>query len=131
MKKVDCSFFINYINEKNRLTKYCSINCCECGLDILNNGTSMNCKQLERERPYDAVAIIQKWSDKCPIEKTILDDFLQKNPNEKLNEYGIPDFCLEEAGYKRRKACHKNFTMHYNNINCIFCWHRALIEGEK
>lgn len=72
---IDCSRTENYFAEKQRMTKKhklnhggyaCKLNCTDCPLSHLNNGSTMLCSDFERIYPEKAIAIIQKWSDEHP-----------------------------------------------------------------
>ena len=55
------------------------------------------------------------------VQKTILQDFLEKYPNAPKEEDGKPmDICPYHLGYAPNKSCMK--------MNCEDCWNRPL-EG--
>lgn len=72
---IDCSKAENYFAEKQRMAKKhklnhggyaCKLNCADCPLSHLNNGSTMLCSDFETLYPERAVAIVQKWSDEHP-----------------------------------------------------------------
>lgn len=117
---MDCSKTINYICEKNRMSKYdyttkrCGIDCSKCPIGHTNNGYSVSCKIFEKQYPHEAVAVVQKWSDEHPI-KTRLDDFIKKHPDAPLNRDGTPTVCAYKVGYCIRESCS-------DDIPCNVCW---------
>ena len=98
MSKIDCYNTINFFKEKERLTKDCKINCEDCPLHRLNNGSGYGCATFISHEPKRAVTILQKWSDENPV-KTRLDDFKEKYPNHKKNGDGYPISCCLCLGY--------------------------------
>lgn len=69
----------------------CKLNCADCPLSHLNNGSTMLCSDFETFYPEKAIAIVQKWSDEHP-QKTYLSEFLKKYPNALLNDRGVMAF---------------------------------------
>lgn len=134
---IDCLKTENYFAEKVRMTKkhklnggayICELNCTECPLSSLNNGTTDNmaCSDFEIFYPEKAVAIVQKWSDEHS-QKTYLSEFLKHYPNAQLNDAGLPTTgCPYRLGLIGDEECKKN-------RDCVKCWNQPIrIEtGEK
>lgn len=73
--------------------------CSGCPLSSNDNGFDMNCAELLIYHPEKAEEILTKWAEEHP-QKTILQDFLEKYPNVKLNEDGFPKYIAPYAlGY--------------------------------
>ena len=97
--KIDCSNTINFFKEKERLTKDCKMNCEDCPLHRLNNGSGYGCATFISHEPERAVEILQKWSDENP-QKTRLDDFKEKYPNYfREPKDDTPNVCCRYLGY--------------------------------
>ena len=97
--KIDCSNIINFFKEKERLTKDCKMNCEDCPLHRLNNGSGYGCATFISHEPERAVEILQKWSDENPV-KTRLDDFKEKYPNYFMEpKDDTPNVCCRYLGY--------------------------------
>ena len=90
--KIDCSFAVNYLREKTRMTKGCEIPCCQCPLS--GRAYEIKCYQIEKNTPEKAVEIVQEWSNKNPYipksKGTYKEDFFKNYPKAKLvNGYPI------------------------------------------
>lgn len=131
---IDCLKTENYFAEKVRMTKkhklnggayICELNCTECTLSSLNNGTTDNmaCSDFETLYPEKAIAIVQKWSDEHP-QKTYLTEFLKNYPNAPLEDDGTPNFCPYRLGLMSKDNCRKDH-------NCVECWNQPVEESEK
>ena len=116
---IDCSKTENYFAEKQRMTKKhklnhggyaCKLNCADCPLSHLNNGSgdTMLCSDFERIYPEKAIAIVQKWSNTHP-QKTYLTELLEKYPNALIGDDGTPEgLCPHYLGLKDNiDACKK------------------------
>lgn len=120
---IDCSKTMNYFIEKLRMTKQqkdgvCKLDCSDCPLSSLNNGTGISCSHFETGYPEKAIAIVQKWSDEHP-QKTYLSEFLKAYPNTLLNDAGLPkNVCLYNLG----------LTDCRNDRNCVDCWNQPIKE---
>lgn len=131
---IDCLKTENYFAEKVRMTKkhkindgacICELNCTECPLSSLNNGTTDNmaCSDFETLYPEKAIAIVQKWSDEHP-QKTYLTELLKIFPNTPLNDDGTPKgICLHELGATSLDNCEVDNA-------CAKCWNQPLPERE-
>lgn len=132
---IDCSKTENYFAEKKRMTKQhksnggryiCKLDCADCPLSGLNNGSSakMFCSDFEKFYPKKAIAIVQKWSDEHPP-KTYLSEFLKHYPHTKLRADGTPEsICLQHLGLMSKDDCRK-----YHN--CVECWNQPIEDGEE
>lgn len=131
---IDCSKTENYFAEKRRMTKkhklndgayICELNCTECPLSSLNNGTTDNmaCSDFETFYPEKAIAIVQKWSDEHP-QRTYLTKLLKHYPNVELNDKGIPMICPHLFGLKDIDNCKIGY-------NCVKCWNQPIKDGEE
>ena len=114
--KIDCSNTINFFKEKERLTKDCKMNCEDCPLHRLNNGSGYGCATFISHEPERAVEILQKWSDENPV-KTRLDDFTEKYPNYfREPKDDTPNVCCKYLGYIAKCPLTK----------CSECWNMSL-----
>lgn len=130
---IDCSKTANYFAEKQRMTKkhklnggayICELNCANCPLNSLNNGTNdkISCSDFETLYPEKAVAIVQKWSDEHP-QKTYLSELLKHYPNAPLDDDGAPKcVCPHTLGLTDINNC---------DDNCIKCWNQPIEGGEE
>mgnify|MGYP004621020103 CR=1 FL=1 len=133
VKMVDCAKTENYFVERLRMTKrrkiygnayMCKIDCANCPLNSLNNGTNdmTSCSDFEALYPEKAIAIVQKWSDEHPP-KTYLSEFLKHYPNVKLRDDGTPEYiCPRYLGLAENHTC---------NDNCVRCWNQPIEEDEE
>lgn len=126
---IDCSRTENYFAEKQRMTKKhklnhggyaCKLNCADCPLSHLNNGSgdTMLCSDFERIYPEKAIEIVQKWSDEHP-QKTYLSELLERFPNISLDNDGTPNFCPYRLGLMSIDDCR-------NDGNCVMCWNQPV-----
>lgn len=119
MKKIDCSKTVNYMRERVRLTKSCSIDCKRCPLFSQNNGTGELCGSFELMYPEKVIEIVQKWSDEHP-RKTYKDDFLEKFPKAPLDSSGCP-FVSPCHLYDKMLHCSES-------AQCRRCWDKVMEE---
>lgn len=131
---IDCNITKNYFNEKQRMTKkrklnggayICELDCANCPLNSLNNGTNdkISCSEFEALYPEKAIAIVQKWSDEHP-QRTYLSEFLKNYPNAPLEDDGAPEICLSSLGLTNYNGCK-------NGITCLECWNEPIEDSEK
>ena len=123
---IDCTKTENYLAEKQRMTKKhklnhggyaCKLNCADCPLSHLNNGSTIFCSDFETIYPERAVAIVQKWSDEHS-QKTFVTEFLKNYPHAVVNGDGIPDsVCPYDLGLTNKHDCRKT---------CIECWNQPI-----
>lgn len=78
------------------------------------------------ERPEEAVKIVEKWSEEHP-RKTLLQDFLEKYPNAKIESDGTPGFCPNALGYRDIEICLDDDP---NTTCCDKCWGRCIDDVE-
>ena len=83
---------VEYLKAKNRMTNNCDMNCEDCPLFSLNNGRGIPCREMEIKFPENDVRIVEKWSKEHPL-KTYVQDFLDKFPNARKENNGIPLTC--------------------------------------
>jgi len=112
---------VDYLKARGRMTEGCDGGCNKCPLYADKNGTNDNCGKFESEHPAEAVAIVQKWAEEHPA-KSMLNDLLEKFPNMKVGEYGVPSICPNVFGYEKE-------TRHWfcsETGGCKQCWNRPL-----
>ena len=112
---------VEYLKQKNRMTKSCTIACNTCPLAIENNHRNLVCTNLERCYIEEAVEIVENWAKEHPA-KTYKDVFLEKFPDAKIEKNGVPYPCIIYLfGEKvRPRAC--------GNCSCTYCWDREVEE---
>lgn len=132
---IDCSKTENYFVEKRRMTKrrkiygnayMCKIDCANCPLNSLNNGTNdmTSCSDFEALYPEKAISIVQKWSDEHP-QKTYLSELLKYYPKVELNNKGLPKWiCPHHLGLNEIEDC--GGTDNY----CAECWNQPIEDGD-
>lgn len=125
---IDCKLAENYLKEKARMTKDCTIGCNICPLKYTNikhasiNDKDLDCSMIEQKYPQKAIAIVQEWSNTHP-KKTYLNDFLEKHPKAILAPNGTPaNLCPGMFGYCAIVNCGQY------EPNCVACWNRPLEE---
>lgn len=114
----------NYLVEKKRMLnslgrteKQCNnVECTACPLSIDNNGFDFICCDFEIEHPLEAIEIVRKWAEEHP-RKTRKDVLLEKFPNAKLKEDGVPEACAESIGICTCKC-----------ESCTKCWNTEVEE---
>lgn len=119
--KIDCSFTVNYLREKYRMSKGCEISCYECPMTDWSD--EIQCAQIEGLTPEKAVGIVQNWSNNNPYApkniRTYKDDFFENYPDAKaINGYPvITCACLLYPEIMRlhkddcAKGCHSCWDM--------------------
>lgn len=105
-----------FFKEKHRMTKFCQINCNNCSLSKIHNGRDMICRNFEMRYPEEAIQIVEVWSHNNP-QKTYLMDFLEKYPNCKKNDNGIPESCRDNI-YGNQSDCRCE--------SCEKCWNEPM-----
>ena len=109
---------IEFIKERNRMCDYYKDNRC---WNDNEQCPALYCKCHDFRNAADdgfkIVDIVDQWSKKHP-QKTMLQDFLEKFPKAKLNDYGVPRVCPSLLGYKDMIPC--------NRLKCNECWNRPL-----
>lgn len=109
---------IDYLKEKGRMTKDCTIHCADCPFEYDNNGTENNCTNFDSKYPEQAIEIVEKWAKENPV-KTYKDVFLEKFPNATMGEDGCPT-CCPTSLFNIEQECPK--------IPCVKCWNREYKE---
>ena len=105
---------VTFIKERNRMCdfyKCCKIKGCPA--------ENLSCDSLEEIaiQGFKLIRDVEQWSKEHP-QKTVLQDFLEKFPKAKLNNYGVPRVCPSLLGYKDMIPC--------NILKCNECWNRPL-----
>ena len=109
----------NYLVEKNRMLNnlgrisgiLCAGTKCDvCPLSKWKNGRDLSCTTFEFEYPIEATEIVHKWAEEHP-RKMRKDILLERFPNAKLKEDGIPEACAESVGICTCKC-----------ESCTKCW---------
>ena len=108
--------FVELMQEKERLTQNCTIDCRECRLNEYYNESNMDCEKLMFALPDRFIEIMQQWIEDCP-KRTCKDVFLEAFPNAKMSEKGAPSCCLHELGIVEVIECSK-----FNS--CLECWNQ-------
>lgn len=64
--------FVEFMKEKNRLTKRCSTFCDYCKFSSRNNKAELNCTNFLEQHPEEAERILQEWveEDRLAIDWT-------------------------------------------------------------
>lgn len=112
---------VKYLKEVARMNHKgasgtCGIDCNVCALGRLNNGKDIGCMALEARYPEKAVEIVKKWSEEH-TQKTYLIDFLEKYPNCKKCNNGIPESCRDNI-YGNQSDCRCE--------SCEKCWNEPM-----
>lgn len=119
---IDCSKYINFQKEKQRLTKNCTIGCYSCPFHCTKNDKGVNCTVLMTSYPEVAVKILQQWSEENPA-TTYLDVFKKSFPFHQINSDGSPRCCVNDIFGPVAKC--SNFS------NCKDCWLSAYEEKDS
>lgn len=118
---------LEYLKEKYRMTKKCSICCADCPLSSENNTTGFACSDFQGVHPEIAISIVEKWSAEHP-QKTILQDFLEKYPKAELTHNKFPEICPYSLGYAENSQCVLDMEEQFCSEECEECWNRPLEE---
>lgn len=99
--------------------------CCWCEAYDENNDyckISLGIDDMCSDSQYvNAVKIVEDWKSKHP-KKTRLQDFLEKFPNVKINDYGFPkDMCCMDLGY-----CENCAYLGSRESKCHRCWNEQM-----
>ena len=116
--KVDCGYTENYLKELKRMCEE-NFNCLECGFYISNKnkGEEFSCRGFQKNRPDEAVKLVQKWSDEHQVE-TRKEHFLKMFPNASIWK-GRPFLCVRNLS--KKVSCEND---------CKKCWDKPYTEGE-
>lgn len=116
--------FIEAMKIKKRMCEDDIGDCIDCPLSDCNNATKETCDNFMMLYPEGAEEILTKWAEEHP-QKTILQDFLEKYPNAKMDEDGTPEGpCPYHLGYDDDDDCIYEDTY----TCCKKCWNRPLEE---
>lgn len=112
---------IEYLKQRNRMTKNCNIACNTCPLAIENNNGILVCANRYNIYLEEAVATVENWAKEHPA-KTYKSVFLEKFPDAKLQKNYTPFTCIVYCfGEKvRPKDC--------ESCDCAYCWSREVEE---
>lgn len=99
-----------------------------CGLCVAHDENNDFCmldtnffKSHPKSNYEDAVKIVEAWVKNNP-KKTRLQDFLEKFPNVKINDYGFPkDMCCMDLGY-----CENCAYLGSRESKCHRCWNEQM-----
>ena len=117
----------NYLVEKKRMLNNLGcirqtsgtcdgLECNECPLSKCKNGYDLSCSNFEIKYPIEATEIVRKWAEEHP-RKMRKDVLLEKFPNAKLTEDGVPEACAESIGICTCKC-----------ESCTKCWNTEVEE---
>ena len=112
-----------YMSIKRRMVKMqkggkCALPCDACPLEWMNNGAGLACYQLETRHPERAIEIVKQWAKEHP-QKTYAQDFFEKHPNARKDEFGRPKMCREDI---YGGGCR-------DDNNCVACWNEPMEES--
>lgn len=94
---------VEFLKERDRLTKMCSISCDECRLASNNCNSCFDAEEI--------VKIVEQWSKDCPKE-TYKSNLLKAFPNARLD-----DLCVDNIFGRSEIRCDS-----FNN--CEDCWNQ-------
>lgn len=98
----------------------CSIECLECPLSDKNNGIDVGCQAFENKYPEKAEKVIEQWAKEHPV-KTYAQDFFEKHPNARKDEFGRPKICREDI---YGGGCR-------DDNNCVDCWNEPMEDTRQ
>lgn len=116
--------FQEYMKIKQRMVKYslkmraCMEDCGECAFHTQNNGLKCHCSDVELIDPELAENIVKQWAKEHP-QKTYAQDFFEKHPNARKDEFGNPFVC-------RKDVCGGSCV---GSDNCVDCWNEPMEES--
>lgn len=116
--------FKEYMKIKRRMVKYdlkkrvCTQNCVKCAFRTQNNGLKCHCSDIELIDPELAENIVKQWAKEHP-QKTYAQDFFEKHPNARKDEFGRPKMCREDI---YGGGCR-------DDNNCMDCWNEPMEES--
>ena len=115
--------FTEYMKIKQRMVKYnlkmraCMEDCGECAFHTQNNRLKCHCSDVELIDPELAENIVKQWAKEHP-QKTYAQDFFEKHPNARKDEFGNPFVC-------RKDVCGGSCV---GSDNCVDCWNEPMEE---
>ena len=108
---------VRYLKERERRCDSFDDRCAGCEIKSAKNG--MTCGAYIKKYPEKAVAIVEEWSAKHPLE-TRLTRLLKHYPNTPLNDDGIPVYiCTTDLGLMDIDDC---------DDDCVICWNTPIEE---
>ena len=116
--------FVEGLEVNRRLCDYNrknNIKCVKCQLYKISN---IGCLHTLRHYPEEAEKALIDW-DKAHPQKTILQDFLEKYPNAKLNKIGFP------KGIRPHDLGYPIFSNDCSDHGCKKCWNSPYEEKEN
>lgn len=108
---------VEYLKQRNRMTKNCTIACNTCPLAIENNHRNLVCTNLEGCYAEEAVAAVENWTKEHRA-KTYKDVFLEKFPDAVMDN--IIGVCIENVFGNSVSEC--------GGLTCEDCWNREVEE---
>lgn len=112
---------VRMLNSLGRMGGECvGTDCSICPLSDQNNGLNMTCGAFEIQHSLEATEIVRKWAEEHP-RKTRKDVLLEKFPNARLKDNGIPYVCSSFIGLTQKKP----FSC-YSTEACIECWNEPV-----
>lgn len=85
----------------------------------------VKCYVFVMQEPEKCMEVMKKREEEH-LRKTIVQEFLEKYPDARINNRGIPpELCPDDLGYSRAEKCGTG-----NNI-CVKCWNRSLEEAKE
>ena len=115
---------MNAIDFLKTKTRICEMECTKCPLSSHHNSKRIPCGGFQRDFPEETVEIVEKWAKENPV-KTYLSVLLEKLPNAKLNEKGLPTCICPNMIFEVENGCRKGQFM-----TCLECWNREYKEED-
>jgi hypothetical protein len=112
---------VDYLKERSRMCAFHQY-CIDCPISNLISNTSLSCKKYEEIHPEEVVAIVENWAKEHPV-KTYVSVLLDKLPNIKINNHGVPFGC--PSTYFKAPLNRNCLT-----TDCLDCWNREYKEEE-
>ena len=113
---------VEYLKAKGKMCD--EISCLKCGLSRYENNKNLECFIFETQYHKQAVELVENWAKENPI-KTYLSVLLERLPNAKLNEKGLPTSICPNMIFKAENGCRKGQFM-----TCLECWNREYKEED-
>ncbi len=118
---------VKYLQERNRMTNDCGIDCWDCPLSKNKTKANLDCHRFEHKNPEKAIAIVEQWAKEHPV-KTYLSVLLEKFPNVPLINNNQPKFCPNVLFNIDRNGCPKIEKNDVRTMSCAECWNRECKE---
>lgn len=117
---------VNFLKEWKRMCEANTIGkpfgtCCQsnCKLLKVRKNQTDSCRNTVLNNIDKSIKIVEQWSKEHP-KKTRLDDFKEKYPNAKIDEYFYGNVCCEYIGYV------DNCPHEYDECACKDCWNEPV-----